>query len=221
MIPTVTYESVLETLGTAFRTRYSRDDVNIAGILFARPASRFAQREVLPHIDYWHHRSSSSTDFFCPGYVVDSSGQSGPVVASVGGDLWCFNNMHFAMFLEEFEAITRWRYSGGCEVIVTNARYDRDEERSWLDLSTAIAIDLEAAARDSAMRDVSGLCEAVFSFARNLNESDDDPCWTFSDLLGKRVVKGSLKELLLSYLPSSIRPEARKAFYFAASDLGA
>jgi hypothetical protein len=221
MVPTVTYASVLEVLGEAFRTRYKRHDVNITGILFARPSSEFAQREVLPHIDYWHHRSSNSTDFFCPGYVVDSSGQSGSVVASVGGELWCFNNMHFAMFLEKFEGITRWRYSGGCEVVITNVRYDKAKRQASLDLSTAIAIDLETAHRDNAMRDVTGLCEAVFTFARNLNESDTDPCWIFSDQLGKRVVTGSLKELLLSYLPSSIKPEARKAFHFAASDLGA
>ncbi len=219
MIPTVSYSGMIEILGEAFRSRYKRGDVTITAVLFARPSSSFAQNEVLPHIDYWHHRSDRYTDFFCPGYVPDASGQSGPVVAAVGGKTWCFSNMHLAMFLEEFEQHTSWRYSGGCELVVTNARYDKLQRRAFLDLSSAIGIDLELARRDTAMRDVADLCEALFAFARNLNEAADDPCWEFSDQLGRRVVKRSLREFLLQYLPSSIRPEARKAFHFVAADL--
>lgn len=84
-----------------------------------------------------------------------------------------------------------------------------------------MALDLELACRDKAVRDVTDLCEAVFEFAKNLNDATDDPCWEFSDRLGLRVVKGSLKEFLLNYLPSWMKPEARKALHFAAADLRA
>ena len=104
MDPVNSYWGMLQTLEDAFRTRYKRRDVNITGMLFARPASRFAQREILPHIDYWHHRSDYHTDFFCPGYLRDDSGQSGEVVANVGGAKWCFSNQGFVTFLERERA---------------------------------------------------------------------------------------------------------------------
>ena len=117
--------------------------------------------------------------------------------------------------------ILRGRYRGGCELIVTNARYDQESRRASLDLSSAIAVDLEAAQKDKAVRDVTDLCEAVFEFAKNLNEATNNPCWEFSDRLGFRVVKGSLKEFLLKYLPSWLKPEVRKALHFVTADLQA
>jgi hypothetical protein len=221
MDPVNSYWGMLQALEDGFRKRYKRRDVNITGILFARPASSFAQKEILPHIDYWHHRSDYYTDFFCPGYLRDDSGQSGPIVATVAGGKWCFTNQGFITFLEQLEPHTSWKYRGGCDLIVTNARYDQTTKHASLDLSSAIAVDLELAQKDNAVRDVSDLCEAVFAFAKNLNEATDDPCWQFSDRLGLRVVKGSLKEFLLKYLPSWIKPEVRKALHFVTADLQA
>jgi hypothetical protein len=217
------YWGMLTVLGEAFRERYKRRDVNLTGVLFARPASAFAKKEVLPHIDYWHHRSDNYTDFFCPGYQPFTPNMSGDsvTVLTVGGLNWGFSNLAFVAFLEQFEPYTSWHYGGGCELLVANARYNPEQGTASLDLSSAIAIDLEFAYRDKAFRDVSGLCEAIFQFAKNLNEASSDPCWEFSDQLGLRVVKGSLKEFLLHYLPKWLTPEARKAFYFATRNLEA
>jgi hypothetical protein len=172
------------------------------------------------HIDYWHHRSDYYTDFFCPGYEADLPvGTDRTEVATVGGRKWFFSNCAFVTFLEQLEAQTSWRYSGGCELLVTNARYDAAQDKASLDLSSAIAVDLEGAKQDKAFRDVTGLCEAIFEFAKKLNEATDDPCWEFSDRQGLRIVKGSLKEFLLNYLPKWLKPEARKAFHFATRNL--
>jgi len=220
MDPVNSYWGMLSELRDAFKERYRRKDVNITGILLMRPASAFAQKEILPHIDYWHHRSDYYTDFFCPGYEADlPAGTDGTEVATVGGSKWFFSNHAFVTFLGQLEAHTSWRYSGGCELLVTNARYDASRDQASLDLSTAIAIDLEEAKQDKAFRDVTGLCEAIFEFAKNLNEATDDPCWDFSDRQGLRIVKGSLKEFLLNYLPKWLKPEARKAFHFATKNL--
>lgn len=219
MNPVISYEGMIEILGEAFRTRYKRQDVNITGILLARPECEFAHNEILRHIDYWHHRSDQHTDFFCPGYIQDGSGQSGPIVATVGHERWCFSNHMFAGFLKQLEAQTSWRYGGGCELIVTNARYSERKRHASLDLSTAIAINLERAHEDKAVRDVTDLCEVLFEFAKNLNEASADPCWEFSNALGRRIVKGSLKEFLLHYLPAAVKPEARKAVHFVTTDL--
>lgn len=221
-----TYRGMLDELSEAFRNRYRRKDVNITGILVARPQSAFAKKEILPHIDYWHHRSDNFTDFFCPGYFSGNFyGDAKPVV-TVNRQAWFFSNHALTEFLSELESVTTWRYSGGCELLVTNARYKEERinqidtrMRASLDMSSAIAVDLEKAQHDQAFRDVTGLAEAVFDFAKNLNESVDDPCWQFSDKQGLRVVKSSLKEFLVAYLPSWIKPEVRKAFHFITTDI--
>jgi hypothetical protein len=219
MIPAVSYSQMLKTLDEGLRRHYKRRDVNLTGILFARPESEFAQKEVLPHIDYWHNRSDRYTDFFCPGYEQwrPKRGSIATVVTTVGGSHWSFSNEALTSFLNQFEDNTSWRYRGGCELVVTNVR--RDHKTTSLDLSSALAIDLEQAHREKAFQNVTRLCEAIFAFAKNLNEDASDPCWEFSDEQGLRIVKGSLKDFLLAYLPKSLKPGARNAFHFVAKDL--
>jgi hypothetical protein len=55
------------------------------------------------------------------------------------------------------------------------------------------------ACRDEAIRNVSDIFEALFESAKNINEATDDPVWEFSDRLGVRVIKSSLKALLLKF----------------------
>ena len=45
-----TYNGILKVLREALRGRYARDDVNLIGILFARPENALASKEILPHI---------------------------------------------------------------------------------------------------------------------------------------------------------------------------
>lgn len=220
MEPADSYSQMLGVLGDAFRTRYRRKDVNIVGILFARPESRFTQDEILPNINYWHHRSDHHTDFFCPGYLrEDELGYEGKPAIEIGGIQWCFSVRSFVAVLAELEDCAKWRYSGGCELLLTNARYDKVRQQASLDLSSAIVFDLEAAKQDGAFREVNNLCETIFQFAANLNEAVDDPVWEFSDKQGLRIVRGSLKSFLVSYLPSWLKPEARKAFHFVTTDI--
>lgn len=220
------YRGMLHELGDAFENRYCRKDANITGILFARPESEFAKKHILPHIDYWHHRSDNYTDFFCPGYFSKNCYGDTQPITTVSGDTWYFSNHALIEFLNELEKLTTWRYSGGSELLVTNAIYKEENinqldtrMKASLDLSSAIAIDLEKANYDKAFRDVTGLAEAIFEFAKNLNESVDDPCWKFSNSQGIRVVEGTLKNFLIAYLPSWLKPEVKRAFHFVTTDL--
>ncbi|MFL6197912.1 MAG: hypothetical protein ACJ76J_01940 [Thermoanaerobaculia bacterium] len=138
---------------------------------------------------------------------------------AVGGRKWYFSNAALVDFLEQLEPYTSWRYSGGCELLVTNARYAPDRSQASLDLSSAMVVDLELAEQDKAFRDVTGLCEAIFEFAKSMNEAQNDPVWEFSDKQGLRIVKGSLKSFLLAYLPKWLKPEAKKAFHFVTADI--
>lgn len=214
--PNDSYRGMLAVLEEAFEGRYKRRDVNLTGILLARPASEFAKKEILPHIDYWHHRSDNYTDFFCPGYrsAHDATPSDGPPVVTVNGLNWYFSSNSFARFLTQLEHHTSWRYGGGCELLVSNARYDSIQQRASLDLSSAIAIDLELAYEDKAFRDVSGLCEAIFQFAKNLNESSDDPCWEFSDHLGMRIIIRFLKRVSAALSSQMAQAGGQEGFSF-------
>ncbi|MBL9084752.1 MAG: hypothetical protein JNK76_23305 [Planctomycetales bacterium] len=229
MIPVTSYSGILYSLADGFHDRYRRTDVNIAGVLFARPHSAFTVNEILPHLDYWHHRSDYYTDFYCPGYICDQwpLPMPGEPLAVVNRSKWYFDTGLFVECLEQFERMTSWRYRGGCELLISNVRCNPPCDRSksvgfckpTFDLSSAMIIDLEKAFKEKAFRDVSQLSDDIFQFAKDLNEATGDPCWELSDQLGFRVVKGSLKEFLLSLIPKSLRPEARKAFHFVAQDV--
>ena len=52
-----------------------------------------------------------------------------------------------------------------------------------------------------------------------VDQTIDDPCHAFSDVLGMRVVRGSVKKFLLTFLPKPLEPEAREAFHYAARNL--
>jgi hypothetical protein len=231
MHPTGSVENMLSALEYAFRTRYTSKDVNLTGIVFARPTNRFARREILPHINYWHVRSGRATDLFFPGYAdkyhdLSYRYEDFKNATEVDGQKWYFSDHAFADVVQEIESRSSWRYSGGTELIIVNARFGartyangKIREGASLDLSSAIAIDLESAAKDKAFRDVTELIEGLFEFCNNLNTAEDNPCWAFSDRHGFRIVKSSLKEWLIDWLPKALRPEAKKAFYFAARDI--
>ena len=67
MVPAYSYERVCSELGNSFHGRY-HGDVRMVGLLFARPASPLAVSEILPNLNYYHHRSGNHIDFFCGGY---------------------------------------------------------------------------------------------------------------------------------------------------------
>lgn len=222
MIKAHNYQSVCSDLAEAFRTRYRGKSVNITGLIFARPESPLAKEEVIPNIEYWHHRSDFFTDFYCAGFGAYGGRKAGPRDAKRLKDVhhadWWYSSSSFNAFLNEIESRTTWKYRGGTDIIVVNARYESQKDSAWLDFTSAVAINLERAKKDEAIRDVPELAETVFAFAKNLNESRD-LVWVYSDKRGFLVLRDSLKNLLLSFLPEALRPGAKKAFHFVAADI--
>ena len=67
MVPAYSYEIACRELANAFR-HSSPENVRMVGLLFARPESSLASSEIVPNLDYYHHRSGKHIDFFCAGY---------------------------------------------------------------------------------------------------------------------------------------------------------
>jgi hypothetical protein len=220
MIEAHTYSEVCTVLAKRFKKAYLRKDVNLTGIIFAIPDSPFAKEEILPHIDYWHHRSDNVTDFFCAGFGHGPAAHRDKArVAMIRNAEWWFSASCFNKFVREIEARSSWKHSGGTEIIITTVRYDALVKKASLDFRSAIAIDLDQASKDEAIPSAPHLMQSVFQFAANLNEHSTDPAWDYSDKMGLRIAKSTLKESLLSFLPKALRGGAKKAVHFASRDI--
>jgi len=160
----------------------------MVGLLFARPETPFVASEIMPSFHYYHLRSGKHINFYCSGFLPNWDLSPNP-------DL--YSNHAFEQFRFEIEGRSTWRYSGGADLLLTNARFNG--RIAWLDFSSAISADLIKMKADGAIHSVDSFFEAIFRYSQNQDGSD--PTWGFSDQQGKRVAGSAFKSLLVSLLP--------------------
>ncbi len=117
------------------------------------------------------------------------------------------------LFEEEFNR----RYSGETDLLVFNTRYDCSSREAVFDLSDVVALTLERAVEDKAIRSVSSLIEDIIDVTENFK--GDNPAWVVSDKQGLRLSGSAIKQFLLSLLPAWAKDDANKAFHFYVKDL--
>ena len=118
----ISLSNVNAKLQSAFETRYKVGQgpptVRMVGLLFARAQARLAQ-QILPSLTDFDARSGNNIDFFFPGYIprvvpaYDHYPQYQPQPFG-----WTYEADDFHSFVREVESETRWRYSGGCDLIL-------------------------------------------------------------------------------------------------------
>lgn len=223
MIAIYQYSDIQNTLREHFEHRYKRKDVNITGVLIARPETPATKDEIIPHLDYWHYRSDFFTEFFCVGYTPQKPNDEPDAlpVARVGGKQWYFSQKAFVEVVEEIERQTKWRYDSKTYLLITNSRYDRNTKEARLDFSGAMVVEIADAVKQEAIVSASELADALFAFAKSINEDVSDPIWKFSDQQGLRVLRKSLKHYLLQFLPDYLKQPTKQAIHFVAHDLEA
>ncbi len=216
MIPAWDYEQVCRQLADAFRYRYPAGNVRMVGLLFAPPQARLAHDEIVPSLDYFHHRSGNHIDFFCAGYsrYGFTPGQR-PVTRD--DPPWMFSTEVFDRFLRDIERRSRWRYSGEADLLLMNGRRGSDEEAASLDFSSAIVCDLDCMIRDQAIHSARRFFEDVFRFAESVTAPD--PTWGFADQMGLRAAGSALKRVILSLLPKGLGADYQRAEHFAIRDV--
>lgn len=217
------YADIQETLKNNFERRHNRRDVNITGILIARPETPTTKEEIIPHLNYWHYRSDVYTEFFCVGYTPHNSSdilQTKPLARVENGG-WYFSDQAFTEVVDEIERQTNWHYNSRTYLIITNSRYDRVSGKACLDFSGAMVVDIANAIKDESISSASELADALFGFAKRINEDVNDPVWEFSDSQGLHVLRKSLKHYLLKLLPESLQQPTRQAIHFVARDIQA
>lgn len=225
-----TYEQICKDLDRSFSAQAGdlQNAVRLVGLIFARPATALAKEDVLPNLSYLHQRSKDFVYFYCGGYWkgdLPPDAETGRVPLGNG---WMYSDAAFDNFREQIESLTTWHYSGGADLILTNARYEvpnpkwewlssRETPYSYLDFTSVIAVNLEEVKRDASLPSVFTIFEGICRYAERSN--GQDPTWGFSDQLGGRLAGEAFKEVLVFALPEALRDRTRQAFQFAAKDI--
>jgi hypothetical protein len=176
-----------------------------------------AKRDVLPSLAYFHRRAGKQIDFFCAGYTqgfegaTDATGCSDYEAAGLEG--WVFSNQRFVQLCKEISAASKWNYSGETDLVLTNAKCNRQSRTAVLDFRTAILFKLDQMKRDKAIASVREFFEKIFQFAESTDASD--PTWEFSDKQGLKQARSAIARFLLSLLPKSVAESFNRAKHYA------
>ena len=177
MHPIISYVEMMSTLFTRLSFLSENEPkrvVRLVGILFARPDVPLAKAQIIESLEYFHVRSGDHIDFFCAGYGPDDpNDEHRDAQVQVLEQGWYFNNIHFESVCSELEAKTSWEYEGRTELILTNARYDREAGVAQFDFDSMIVCKLERWIRIGAIDDVQDFFQRIFRYAKNA--TGDDP----------------------------------------------
>jgi len=210
MVPAYTYFQILDELKQAFTSRYKgMPSARMVGLLFAPPHTRIAKEEIIPRLQYFHHRSGNNIDFFCAGYGAYLPPQEYPDMIEVieagsrrrRDTSWAYSNTVFINLCKDIGQLTRWRYSGEADLIMANARFDLDSKAVSLDFSTAVVLDLELMLKDEAILSVGRLFENICQYADHYHS--EDPTYAFSDRRGINTLGSSIIDGIVDSLPKA------------------
>jgi hypothetical protein len=193
-------------------------DLAMTGLLFARPTDPFAQTNIIPELDYFNSRSGEHMDLFCIGYTKkprDPKLQRTEPVTVVKHVKWWFDNDAFVRICKEIEEASEWKYSGGTDLLIANARSSLRE--TSLDYSSVIPCKLEQMQSDKAINSVREFLEKIFREAEH--PTPGDPVSKLSDKLGITVGLSAIKRLFLNILLKGLDEEYTKARHFVLADL--
>ncbi len=222
MDPVIDYPELIDRLTSAFQYRYQEGTsgrFRFTGLIFARPQSHLAKSEIIPQIADWHCRSGEHIDFFFAGYTYPHPPIEGyEPVPVLGQQDWLYNPQKFNTFRQDIESRTTWKYSGACDLLLTNTFFDTAENKAAIDFSSMVLCQLDKMLEDKAISSIETFFETVFRFAES--STDLDPCWGFSDAQGWKIGVSSIRRALLSLLPKGITEDYLKAEHYVVRDVG-
>jgi hypothetical protein len=222
MQPAMSFEELISDLTEDFQSKGEASSiarVRMIGIVFARPNSPLARREILPQLNDWHHRSGNHINFYFAGYTYYHPITSEYLKVQIpGGKPWLYSAERFEAFRKKIEESSSWNYGGSCELLLTNARYCPTTSQAFIDFSTAVCCQLDLMENDNAIQSIERFFESIFRFAESAN--DEDPTWGFSDKQGIKIACSALKRFVLSLLPKKLGEDYVKMEHFAVRDVG-
>ena len=191
----------------------------LVGILFCQPTSSLGKNEIVPHLEYFHHRSDFFVDFFCAGYGADwprGKGEDENPVAVVDGVRWYFSSKRFNEARAELERKTKWNYSGETDLLLVVARKSPGKT-ALLDFSTGIACNLEQMTKDEAISSARAFFENIFRLGKKYD--GEDPVSRLSDAMGLERGKNFLLDAVLRFLPEPARKLYKTSKHFVVQNI--
>lgn len=189
----------------------------LIGIVSAPPWAEIFKSEISPALPYFHVRSGQGTVFYFAGYFEARDHHPPDAERASGQSEWVFSSDAFNTFRAELEKRSRWKYSGGSDLILLTSRRGSRSEDVDLDWSSALSVNLEKAKNDGAFLSVSMLFERIFRSAEE--RTRPDAVFEVSESLGGSVAKQALWHALVSFLPEGVRGDATIARHFVTENL--
>ena len=190
----------------------------LVGIIFCLPSTKLGREEVVPHLEYLHHRSGSTIHFFCPGYVK-IPGE--PVLGAfqplflVGGSAWRFDVAEYNRLRSDLGKQTTWQYSGETDLLLLAVQGSPSGIR--LDFRTTIACNVEQMLRDQAIPSFRSFVESLIQFAEQGTVVGTP--WQLSDYLGIKFGALRLVDGILGLLPEFARSLYKGGQHLAVRDV--
>src|SRR5215813_5437070 len=215
MIPAWSLQQVRAQTYERFGEMRPVSPVRLVGLLFARPKSKLA-KEIVSNLDYFHRRSANHVDFFCAGYgrYWGPFGPEDTIEVSADEAPWLFSAEFFEDFRSELsKACPRWRYSGGTELLLLDAKHDVNSRDIELAFSDAVVCDLDRMIADGAILSVERLFESIFAFSETY--VGRAPAARFGDLQAVELAGSALKRFVLSLISGKVSEAYKKIENFA------
>ena len=220
MMPMKDFDWVQRDLTERFEQGMLRKPVSLVAIIFSRPDCALAKGEILPAIDYFNERGNN-TVFYFAGYDPETVKAAQASIQGPGNEPWYFAPEAFNRFREDVESRTTWKYSGGSDMILTNARYAMVDGymQGQIDFHTATVLRLDKLKEISIIPSVGELFEKIFQYAEGQGAAITDPAWDFSNRTGVGLARSAFKSLILSFLPKALQDDAKGAFHLVAANI--
>lgn len=208
------FEEILERSSIS---KASVGERKIVGLLFMRKGQKITDAEILPSLNYFNFRSGQ-TDFVLAGWK-NTVGSENPG--------WSFDEKAFVKACDVISGNTKWRYEGGTELLLFEARKGEEKvsetkKRSnasrsiYIDFSNAITIHL-----DTMMQKVSEtpqvIFERIFRFARNYKGGS--PLQGLSLQEARVSAAAAVVQSVIGYLPKEVKDQLEYARQFGVKDI--
>lgn len=163
----------------------------ICCILLAPEFDKLGFDSIIQRIGYLDLRSSEDIHFYCVGYGGYWNNNYAPdmkyINKSGAGNItipWAFSQIKFALFINELEQETSWKYSGRTELIILN---------STIDFSQCITLDISSMVEDKVIPSPAVLFEKLIQYARESKEIENISLQEVYKIFTKQIIQEIIK----------------------------
>lgn len=202
MLEAITYEKMLNSIA---HNGVASDAI---GILITRPESAVGI-DIMSDLNYYHHFSGESINFFLPGYGAYWYGTypDGKVVTKIDGVEWSFSDRMFVEFIKDLEAHSSWQYSGESELLLV------EYTNGVLLFDKILQFHLDNMLRDHIITSIGAFFQKLFRESKG-----DKSLNKLSNRLGRKTVSQVAMEAVLKALPCGLGNLYEKEKYYCVKN---